>query len=127
MYSQRTQRLMALALLSGIGLVAGCDDPSGPSLPTMPDSGMTNAVTFVSPISGTELTEADDSDGDPSNGLQIKVSLNVDVVGDGTLQLNVADAMPQVVEAESGLVEFDATIPFTQNGNYNIEMRRVSR
>ena len=28
--------------------------------------------------------------------------------------------MPQVVEAESGLVEFDATIPFTQNGNYNI-------
>ncbi|MGC6416095.1 MAG: FG-GAP repeat domain-containing protein [Bradymonadia bacterium] len=120
MYSQRTQRLMALALLSGIGLVAGCDDPSGPSLPTMPDSGMTNAITFLSPISGTELTEADDSDGDPSNGLQIKVSLNVDVVGDGTLQLNVADAMPQVVEAESGLVEFDATIPFTQNGNYNI-------
>ncbi|MEE2757267.1 MAG: VCBS repeat-containing protein [Myxococcota bacterium] len=101
-------------------LALGCDDSSGPNLPPQPDAGNLNQVVILAPTNNAELTATDDLDGDVTNGLQFKVSLDISLVSDGTLQLNVGDSMPQVVDVESGPIELDASVPFDRNGSYPI-------
>ena len=91
-----------------------------PNLPPQPDAGNLNQVVILAPTNNAELTATDDLDGDVTNGLQFKVSLDISLVSDGTLQLNVGDSMPQVVDVESGPIELDASVPFDRNGSYPI-------
>ncbi|MBV70089.1 MAG: hypothetical protein CMH52_01980 [Myxococcales bacterium] len=120
MFGSYWKNRFTIAVLTMVGLALGCDDSSAPNLPPRPDAGNLNQVVILSPTNNAELTADDDLDGDVTNGLQFKVTLDIKLVTDGTLQLNVADAMPQVVDVESGVIELDASVPFDRNGNYQI-------
>jgi len=110
---------LALALM--VPFSQGCDDDGAPTLPPRSDMGASvDSVQITQPLAGTALSLADDLDNDLSNGIQFTVVLDIEVAGEGTLQLNVADGMPETKPAVTGEVSFDATLPADRNGTYAV-------
>ena len=122
-YSQR-QFTPLTFVQSTYPLVCWMFRASGPPLPTESDaavdSGMeARVLKITSPASGAIISEADDLDNDPNNGLfQIKVtaSLPRGVFGDATLTINGADPVVKAIEGDD--IEFDVSLPAQMNNSY---------
>ncbi|MEE2788681.1 MAG: hypothetical protein VX589_15160 [Myxococcota bacterium] len=105
----------------------GCDEGSGPPASLeLSDGGVDSSATTIafkilSPAAGTVLTQNDDEDGNPDNGvigISVRVAIPVGVKAD--IELAINGMVTQTLAPSPREVTFTTNLPGQENGTYAI-------